>query len=65
MGKTRIDVPDEVLKEFDVAISRRKALDEVSDDADRSSIVRMVMHEFVEDTDEKWDQLDLHTHFAE
>lgn len=65
MAKTKVDVPKEVLKEFDIAISRRKALDEVSDDADRSSVVRMVMHEFVEETDEKWDQLDVHAHFAE
>lgn len=65
MAKPRVDVPDEVLKEFDIAISRRKALDEVAEDADRSSVVRMVMHEFVEETDEKWDQLDVHTHFAD
>lgn len=65
MAKTKIDVPDELLKEFDIAISRRKALDEVSDEVDRSSVVRMVMHEFVAETDERWDQLGVHSHFAE
>lgn len=54
MAKPSISVPDELLEEFDQAITRQKALGDIPQDSDRSSVVRMLMREFVDETDEKW-----------
>lgn len=54
MARPSISVDDELLEEFDRAINRRKAIEKLPQDADRSSVMRMLMREFVQETDEMW-----------
>lgn len=54
MAKPSISVPDELLEEFDQAITRQKALGEIPQNTDRSKAIRMLMNDFIDETDEMW-----------
>jgi metal-responsive CopG/Arc/MetJ family transcriptional regulator len=52
MARPSISVPDELLDEFDDAIWDRKVIGELDRDADRSQVIRELMREYVEETEE-------------
>lgn len=48
MANTGIQVPDEVLENFDREIARRQGTGELPTDMSRSRVIQMLMEEFVE-----------------
>lgn len=51
MARPSFTIPDDLLEDFDRAIIKRKANDELPMDANRSQLVREFMEEFVEETE--------------
>lgn len=51
MARPSVSVPDELLEDFDEAIWQRKLVGDLDRDANRSTVMRELMQEFVEETE--------------